>query len=394
MSTLRSALEEYRAAELRFFSDGQVEDDLSELRRAAGVIEAECARRVAEVERRQSFARDGYLSVTSWVEHRFQTTWSDAARQVRLARALEHMPATREALSEGEVSSIAVGQLVAARDAAPEEFVRAENTLLEAARTLPVGQLKRAVEHWKEAVDSEAAAREAADRFDRRGLHISPTFEGMVLIDGNLDPETGQTVISAIRAKIDAGARSGVDDHRTLAQRRADALGEICMQSLGRSDRPAVGGERPHVTVTVDLEALEGRAGYRCELDDAGGLSPEDARRIACDAGITRVITRGRSEPLELGRRTLVVPSAIRRALVIRDRGCRTPGTDRPPPWCDAHHGAPSAQCTRRRHSKTRFERLVSHHRVAHDRFSVEMTDAGPVFRRPDGTALEDRAPP
>jgi hypothetical protein len=38
------------------------------------------------------------------------------------------------------VSTVAVGQLVAARDAAPEEFGRVEETLLEAARTLPVDE--------------------------------------------------------------------------------------------------------------------------------------------------------------------------------------------------------------------------------------------------------------
>lgn len=129
MSTLRSALEEHRSVELRYCSDGEVEADLAELRRAAGVIEAECARRVADVERRRSFAREGHLSVTSWVEDRFHTTWSDAARQVRVARALEHMPATWEALADGEVSVAAVGQLVAARAAAPEEFPRVEEIL-------------------------------------------------------------------------------------------------------------------------------------------------------------------------------------------------------------------------------------------------------------------------
>jgi Domain of unknown function (DUF222) len=332
MSTLRSALEEYRSVELRCCSDEEVEADLAELRRAAGVIEAESARRVADVERRRSYAREGHLSVTSWVKDRFHTTWSDAARQVRVARALEHMPATREALADGEVPVTAVGQLVAAREAAPEEFPRVEEKLLDAARSLPLRHLRRAVEHFKDAVDSESAAREGAERFERRGLHLSATFEGMIRLDGNLDPETGQTVITAVRAVADVWARSGGEDPRTPAQRRCDALGEICAQWLGRTDRPVVGGERPHLAVTVDLETLQGRAGRRCVLDDAGGIAPEAGRRLACDASVTRVVTRGRSEPLEIGRRTPVVPSAMRRALVIRDKECRFPGCDRPPP--------------------------------------------------------------
>src|SRR5436190_19333498 len=95
MNELRSALEPYRSTELRRSTDAEVETELLELRRAISLLEAECARRVAEIERRGAFARTGHLSVTAWVEHRFQTTWSDASRQVRMARALEHMPLAR-----------------------------------------------------------------------------------------------------------------------------------------------------------------------------------------------------------------------------------------------------------------------------------------------------------
>jgi hypothetical protein len=35
------------------------------------------------------------------------------------------------------------------------------------------------------------------------------------------------------------------------------------------------------------------------------------------------------------------------------------------------------------------------HHRMVHvGGFGMTMTESGPVFRRPDGTALEERAPP
>jgi hypothetical protein len=34
------------------------------------------------------------------------------------------------------------------------------------------------------------------------------------------------------------------------------------------------------------------------------------------------------------------------------------------------------------------------HHRMVHGRFALEMVDGRPVFRRSDGSVLEDRAPP
>ena len=71
MSALRSGLDELRSVDLRHLSDGDLEGQLQEIRRATGVLEAESARRVAEIERRGSYADSGHLSITSWVEHRF-----------------------------------------------------------------------------------------------------------------------------------------------------------------------------------------------------------------------------------------------------------------------------------------------------------------------------------
>lgn len=393
MSTLRSGLDELRGTELRFLSDGELEGRLDEIARASGVLEAERARTVAEIERRGIHAQSGHLSITSWVEHRTQTTWSEAARQVRTARALEAMPVVREALYEGDVSPSAVGQLVAARDAHPEAFALAEHTLVDAARTLPPRELRRAVAHWKDVVDSDAASQSDRERFERRGLHVSPTFEGMVRVDGNLDPETGQTLMTALRSITDVWARAGSKDSRSPAQRRCDALGELSRRWLDGRDRPEVGGERPHLTVMLDLDALEGRAGRRCELEEAGSISPSSARRIACDASVARVLTRGDSEPLDVGRRTPVVPAGLRRAVVARDGGCRFPDCDRPAPWCDAHHVRHWADG-----GATNLRNLIllcrRHHRSVHDGFRMAMSDDGPRFFRPDGTPLEDRAPP
>lgn len=393
MSTLRSALDELRVEDLRHASDESLEEDLVELERCARALLAERLRRTAEIDRRDSFRRDGYLSVSSWLVHRLRTAFSAATGMVRMARALEQMPATREALSEGEISPSAVGILVSAREANPEAFACSEGALVDAARTLPVRGLSRAASYWRQAADPERAEEDAEHLFESRRLHVSPTLHGMVRVDGDLDPETGETVVTALRAILDAEERGAGSDRRTFAQRRADALGEICRRWLDSSGRPLVAGERPHVTLTVALEALEGRVGARSELEHAGPMTPEAARRLACDAGITRVITSGRSEPLDVGRRTPVVPAPLRRAVVVRDAHCRFPGCDRPPPWCDAHHvthwadGGPTA-----------LENLVllcrPHHRLVHSGFRVEVVDARPVFSRPDGSPLGDRGPP
>src|SRR6476619_2512025 len=93
MSTLRSGLDELRGEALSSLTDAELDDRLSELARCARRVAAESARTVAEIERRGSYGSDGHLSVTSFVGSRLGVGWSEAAREVRLARALEHMPA-------------------------------------------------------------------------------------------------------------------------------------------------------------------------------------------------------------------------------------------------------------------------------------------------------------
>jgi hypothetical protein len=62
--------------------------------------------------------------------------------------------------------------------------------------------------------------------------------------------------------------------------------------------------------------------------------------------------------------------------------------------WCDAHHVDHWADG-----GETKLENLVllcrRHHRLTHEgRFGAEIVKGRPAFRRPDGSILEDRAPP
>ena len=398
MSELRSAVEALRAETLPDLPDARIEEDFAELQRTVELLEIERLRRLAEIERRRLFERDGHLSAASWLASTHKVAWGTAREHVRIARALEEMPVTRQALDAGEISMSAVRVLAAARDADPSAFERSEAQLVEAARIHSMNDLQRVAAYWRQAAQRENAMEGEEKLRQRRRLHASVTFLGMVRVDGDLDPESGETLLTALRAVLDSGSRSGASDDRSPAQRRADALGEICRQWLDGADRPSVAGERPHVTVTVGAEVLGGTEDAVSELDHVGPVDPVDpetAKRLACDSSVMRVVMAGRSEPLDVGRRTPVVPPAMRRAVIVRDRHCRFPGCDRPHTWCDAHHvvhwadGGPTA-----------VPNLVllcrRHHRLVHERggFRLELLDGRPVFRRRDGSLLEDRAPP
>ena len=321
MSELRSALEAFGSEDLASLPDARLEEDFAELQRASEVVEAQRLRRLRELERRGVHGRDGHLSAASWLASRFKLTWGHARRDVHLARAVEEMPETRRAWEEGELSGSAVRVLVAARDENPAAFAESEQQLVEAARIHSANDLRKIAAYWRQAVERDRAVYGDDQLRERRRLHASVTFLGMVRLDGDLDPETGETLLTALRAVLDAEARStGEGDRRTPAQRRADALGEICRQWLDAGDRPAVGGERPHLNVTVGAEVLRDGAGEPSEGDHVGPVSPEAARKLACDAQIRRVVLAGASEPLDVGRRTPVVPPGMRRAVILRDR--------------------------------------------------------------------------
>ena len=132
------------------------------------------------------------------------------------------------------------------------------------------------------------------------------------------------------------------------------------------------------------------RPGEGARTDYGDHLTPDAARRLACDAGIYRVVLGPRDVPLSAGQRTRLVPPSLRRILVARDGGCRFPGCDRPPAYTQAHHvvfwadGGP-----------TTCQNLIllcswHHHRV-HDHGWTLHYDAAAntvAVYRPDGTEL------
>ena len=131
-------------------------------------------------------------------------------------------------------------------------------------------------------------------------------------------------------------------------------------------------------------------------IEQAGGLhlGREAARRVACDAGLVVLCHAADGQVLDVGRRSRTVPSAMRRALLSRDRGqCQFPGCESR--HCDAHHVEHWADG-----GETRLQNLVLacrfHHRALHEGgFRVVPGDTDGQFRflRPDGEPLP-AAPP
>ena len=118
MSELRSVIETLRTEVVSQLPDARVEQDFAELQAACEALEAERLRRLAEIDRRRLFERDGHLSAASWLVARHCVTWGEARRAVVIARALERMPIVR-GFDAGAVSLSAARTLVDAHDAGP-----------------------------------------------------------------------------------------------------------------------------------------------------------------------------------------------------------------------------------------------------------------------------------
>ena len=229
-------------------------------------------------------------STAAWLRSRLRLAAHTASGAVRTARALFRGPlaATGQAVCAGEVSPAHAQVLATATKDLPDQVTgEAEPVLLELAGRLDPTGLRRAVAHLVLVADPDGAEQQRERRHGRRGLWLAPTFAGMVAVDGLLEPEAGQLVLSALEPLARPAAAG---DTRTGSQRNADALTELARRQLEGGQLPKVGGVRPQLAVVVDYPSLLGPGALGGEVGWAGPLEPEACRRLACDSAVTRVL--------------------------------------------------------------------------------------------------------
>ena len=161
---------------------------------------------------------------------------------------------------------------------------------------------------------------------------------GMTGFKGQLDDVGVELLGKAIEGLTNTEPdQDGTPDRRTPAVRRGQALKEVLTRYLNVGEAPTHGGERPHITLTMDYQDLRNRIGA-AYLELGGVITAGEVRLLACDAESSRWCMGGKSEVLDVGRARRLFTAPIRKAITQRDRGCCFPGCDRPPAWTDAHH--------------------------------------------------------
>jgi len=303
--------------------------------------------RQIDVQRRASVVSASSASV--WYRDRHRVAIRSAHRLVRIAKRVEAAPEVLgEAVACGAVNLDQADTVTRALARIPAEVgvvirEQAAAKLVELCAELDadllnqVGQriLSLVAPQVADELDRRAAEREAARAERERYFTMTPDGVG-VRLSGRLTPEGA----AVVRAAIDPLCTPTSLDERSAEQRRADALVDVCRLALATTDPPDNGGDRPQVVVGIDFDAVTKQLGIGT-LDNGDRITPEAARRMACDASIVPLVLNGRGQPLDVGRSRRTVPGPMRRAVVARDRGCSFPACDRDARWADAHHVIP-----------------------------------------------------
>ncbi|MCG5449130.1 HNH endonuclease signature motif containing protein [Micromonospora hortensis] len=303
---------------------------------------------VREIDGRGTARTQGASNTAVWLRERLRLTIPAARRLIDLSTALDTAnPGIRQALADGAISLdqarvIADTATTVQATAGTQAADKAASLLTEWASQFDPTHLRklgtRILDHVAPDI-ADAATQAALDAEARRAardrhLTLSEQTDGRLRLTGTLDTETA----GLLRAAIDPlTAPSGPDDTRSPGQRRHDALADVCRLALRTGELPDSGGDSAQIVITTTYDGLTRQLGAGA-LDIGLELTPDTVRRLACDATILPAVLGGTGQVLDVGRQRRLITGPLRRALMLRDRGCAFPGCDRPPRWCAAHH--------------------------------------------------------
>ncbi len=339
VAALHTTLDALLAADLSDLPEGVLPEVVTSLAAVAHRVHAAQLDAVAAFDAAGLAGGSQHRTTKRWLEFRTRASAAQAAALVTVARAVhDHLPATRDALAAGQVSTQHVAAIAGVvRTVGVEHATAAEPILLDLARRCEPSVVRRAAAHLHATLDPDGAQAALDKVYARRGVSLS-VVGTRAYLDGVLDAESAEVLASALMPLM---APSPSDD-RSARQRRADALVDLARRSLDGGDLPVLGGQRPHLSVVVDARVLaEGRGAVTLPWTGVAVPAPT-VTRWGCDARLSAVVavsTRaGGWAPLAVGRASRTVTPAQLKALQVRDGGCVHPGCSRTAAFCDAHH--------------------------------------------------------
>src|SRR6195256_1470285 len=310
--------------DIKQLSDDQVAEELIRECRERDLRDLYIARLAAEFATRDRYDDDGFVSPIDWIRFNCHVTSGAAANSIAVGEAIDRMPESTQAVGEGEIGFAHMTVMARTAEALGDRFD--ERVLIKKARESSPGKFHYICTHYRHAADPKRYAEEQAEQVQQRRLKLSKWMDGTVLLRGQLDPEGGAVLLTAIEP---LARKSGAHDDRDLEQRNADALVELA----------AGGGSQAQINVTSSLETLRALPGASAaDMDLSLPISAKTVERLACDATITRIVLGSDSMVIDVGRAKRTISGPARKALHVRDGGCTWPGCERPASWTSGHH--------------------------------------------------------
>ena len=347
--------------------------------------------KIREFDEKGYWGGPGLTSCAHWLNFKCGMGMNAARERVRVARALKELPKISAAFESGTVSYSKVRAMTRIATPGNEDF------LLNIARHGTAYHVETLVRKYRR-VQAQRDADSANAVHVTRELTYYWDEDGALVFHGRVPAEQGAMIVKALEMQMERqfqaerqqpdvypGGRvvretpaepempEEPEARSPVAARRADALVEIAETYMNSEPVAKSTADRYQVIVHVSEDSSW--------LDDGPHVSAETSRRLGCDCSLIRIRETDEGEPLSIGRRSRLVPPAIRRALRLRDDGCRFPGCTRRQ-FVDAHHIEHWSQG-----GETRLDNLVQlcreHHRLVHEGgFSCERTPSGEIVFR------------
>jgi len=253
----------------------------------------------------------------------------------------DRLPHTLAALADGQITDTVARTMVRATSTARPAVARAVDADV-TPDTVTHGwnpeQVRRRAHRQVIAHDPDGAAQRhhqaRRDRYMARWM----LADGMAALKLTAPAQDIALIWEAATALADT--TDTPDDDRTLGTRRVDAITDLAHHVLHDDTLTAhlTGGtplatrqhRRPHVQVTIPYDVLLG-ANHPCHLDGHGPISADQARMIAADGTLTRLVTDPLSGTLlDYGRTRYDPPDTLRQFVITREQTCSFVGCTHP----------------------------------------------------------------
>jgi len=333
---------------------------------------------IRQFDERAGWLQWGLSNCAEWLTYRCDLSMSTAREKVRVAHALKTLPAISAAFATGELSYSKVKEMTRVANR------QNEDKLLEFAlrhtATVVAGYCREL--RFGSPDSTEIAAR----AFANRSLRVRRDHQrGMMTVTVELPIERGELLEKALDKARDDEVLAVPDLVDTSwSVRQADAFTNLLNEYLASANESGNVSDNHLVTIHVDQSALA------CG-DGRSALPIESVKRLCCDGKAVVLTENDEGEPLNIGRKSRIVPKAIERALRARDNSCcQFPGCNNRR-FLHSHHVDHWSNG-----GETSLDNLMllctKHHTLVHEagfRIEKDFLDRW-YFVRPDGIAVPE----